>query len=395
MKTYRNVAGIVVLGFLLSAFPGLSQDAIQFKHLAKRLVQSANVKKGDVVIISGGKHLIPLMENVAIEVQIAGGFANMWLASDRVQRAIYMDEPEEFLGQKNDFWLAWYRRADVIISLPSFEDGVKLVQGVSPARMAKAAGAAVDRTKELNELPIRMVGFNLPTPADARLLGVDYAAMRRMTLEGIGTDYSAVTKKAAQLKSILQAGKQVHVTTSTGTDFEFSLVPGRMVLVDDGFITPDDMRSAMLLDRSLTLPSGVISLAPLETSANGSVAVAKDYGRYGMIKNTKFQFKNGKVEKYTAATNAKTFIEEISPYSGPTDVIGSFSIGLNPAMRPMDRGTENWFPGQAEGLVYVGVGDNKLLGGNNLTSGSGWGWAIPNATVTVDGKVIIKNGKLL
>jgi hypothetical protein len=64
-------------------------------------------------------------------------------------------------------------------------------------------------------------------------------------------------------------------------------------------------------------------------------------------------------------------------------------------MRPMDKGDENWFPGQAEGLVFVGVGDNKLLGGNNLTSGSGWGWAIPNATVTVDGKVIIKNGKLL
>jgi hypothetical protein len=42
------VTGIVILGFLFAVLPGLSQDDVQFKQLAKRVVQSANVKKGDV-----------------------------------------------------------------------------------------------------------------------------------------------------------------------------------------------------------------------------------------------------------------------------------------------------------------------------------------------------------
>lgn len=388
---------IVVTGLLamLVGIPAAAQDEASNKQLAKRLVQSASLKKGDVVIITGGKHMIPLMEDIAIEVQMAGAFANMWLASDRVQRAIFVDQPEETLGQKADFLFDWYRKVNVVISLPSFEDTVKLNEGVPPARLAKIAGEAKDRTAELNSLPLRWVSFDMPTEGYAKLLGVDFPAVKQMTSKAIATDYVAISNKAARLKSILQAGKSVHVTNPSGTDFTFTLAPGRLIQVDDGIVTPEDARSPLLLERFATLPSGVVTIAPLETSANGKVMVAKDYGRHGMIRDTRFQFKDGKIDGYTAATNANTFVEEMAPFTGPKDVIGTFSIGLNRELKSMDSGDQNYFPQAAEGMVYVWLGENKLLGGANPPTGFGWGWAIPNATVTVDGKIIVKDGKLV
>ena len=106
---------------------------------------------------------------------------------------------------------------------------------------------------------------------------------------------------------------------------------------------------------------------------NGKVRVAKDYGRHGLIRDTKFDIKNGKVEGYTAATNANTFIEEMAPFTGPKDIVGAVSIGLNPELKVMESGDENSFPQAAEGMVYISVGENKLLGGSNGPTGFGWG----------------------
>jgi hypothetical protein len=66
----------------------------RFADLAHRIIAtSAAVKPGDAVVINGGKHTIPLMEALAIEVQKAGGFPNLLLSSDSVTRSFYRDVP--------------------------------------------------------------------------------------------------------------------------------------------------------------------------------------------------------------------------------------------------------------------------------------------------------------
>ena len=397
MKFMRLKSMILPFMFCMLAVGAASaQDDAANKQLAKRLVQSASVKKGDVVIIRGGRHMIPLMEEIAIEVQMAGAFANMWLASDRVQRAIFVDQPEETLGQPSDFILEWFKKANVIIELPKFEDPIKLYDGVSPARLAKVGGEVKDRSKEMNSIPLRWVSINVPTESEAKFFKVDYSTLKEMTWKAINADYASISARAARLKTMLQAGKTVRVTTPSGTDFTFTLAPGRLIQVDDGVVTAEDAKSSLLLERFAGLPAGQVAVAPLETSANGKVFVAKDWGRNGLIRDTRFEFRNGKVVGYTAATNANTLIEEMAPFTGPKDIIGTFSIGLNPEMKVMDAGEELSFPQSAEGMVYVSIGDNKMLGGANAPTGfGGWGWPITNATVTVDGKVVVKDGKLI
>jgi hypothetical protein len=53
-------------------------------------------------------------------------------------------------------------------------------------------------------------------------------------------------------------------------------------------------------------------------------------------------------------------------------------------------------PSNAEGMVYVIFGDNSLHGGKNKVIGSYWTWfPITNATVKIDGKEVVKDGKLI
>jgi aminopeptidase len=72
--------------------------------------------------------------------------------------------------------------------------------------------------------------------------------------------------------------------------------------------------------------------------------------------------------------------------------VSRFSIGLNPVMKAQDD--KAYQPNTAAGMVYVSTGNNALYGGQNQTPGS-WSFAIVNATVEVDGKVIVRNGQLV
>src|SRR6266704_4291798 len=70
-------------------------------ELARRVVTtSVSVKPGDVVVITGGKHTVPLMEALAIEAQKAGGMVTMFLSSDSVVRSLNVEVPERFLSQE-------------------------------------------------------------------------------------------------------------------------------------------------------------------------------------------------------------------------------------------------------------------------------------------------------
>jgi hypothetical protein len=72
--------------------------------------------------------------------------------------------------------------------------------------------------------------------------------------------------------------------------------------------------------------------------------------------------------------------------------LGYFSIGLNPAMKVQEQ--KGYTPATAAGMVLVGAGGNELQGGQN-NGGIGINLAIANATVEVDGTVIVRNGQLV
>jgi hypothetical protein len=75
-------------------------------------------------------------------------------------------------------------------------------------------------------------------------------------------------------------------------------------------------------------------------------------------------------------------------------MFGSVWIGLNPGLHLVETEKANFRFTNIAGLVSIGFGDNRVYGGS-LDSVGGAYFALTNATMTVDGKTIVKDGKLV
>jgi len=380
---------------LLSVKPVLAQEK-NFDELAHRIVTtSANIKPGDVVVISGGKHTIPLMEALAIESNKAGGMVTMFLGSDKVSRYFIADVPEQYLEQEPRFFAEWLKQVDVWISLPDVSDIKALDAGVPASRLAK-----IDKTNQfiiglLDGMKFRQVNLIYPTDERAKAFGLDGATYVNMIWEAMGADYNQIADNGEKLKKMLEGTKTVRVTSPSGTDVSFR-TGNRPIFLDDGVIPADKAKSKRFIDRTAGLPAGSLTLAPLEDSATGKVVVPQVDCRYQPMTNVSFVFNKGKMEDFKAAKGGNCLQELIADSGGATNQIASFSIGLNPAWKVHEENGARYYPGGGLGVVFVSIGDNELLDGKNKAQGAfGFGFPIVGATVEVDGKVVVKDGKLL
>ena len=386
----KSIPMACVSGLLLFTSSAFGQN---YEQIAKQIVNtSAGVKPGDAVVITGGQHTMPLMEAVAVEVARVGGQPSMLVNTDKVQRAVNMETPESAIqaSKMNEMLL----QADVLISLPAVEDSRAVAADVSAARRTKfgqvAAASGINQKYDASKL--RGVFVSYPSKNYAAAQQLDYAAYEKMMWGGIGADYSAIAAQAAQLKQMLATGKKMHITTPAGTDLMLELA-GRPVFADDGVVSAADKQEKLIYNRTARLPGGLLYGTCLETSATGRLVVPNDAIADGQpLKGFKADLKNGQIENVRADVGADAFQKQLAPYGPSALKVGRFSIGLNPVMKQDDA--KAYYPTTAAGVVYLGSGTNALYGGQTSAPG-GYSFPIANATVGVDGKMVVRNGQLV
>lgn len=353
----------------------------------KVVTVSVKVQPGEVVAISGNEARLTLMEALAVEALKAGALVPMFVTTDHIQRAIFTDVPDQYLGQP-DPTLVWLKNVDVWISTGDIDDAKAVMNGIPDTRIAKARQSADALRKELEKSKLRGVFIGVPDKNDATYAEVEWKIYQNMVWDAINADYTAISAKADALTKILDTGKAVHITSPAGTDITITL-DGKRAYPNVGIPAHGDQ----YISRQATLPGGDVIVVPAETSANGKVIAPKDVCEpYEYLTGATYTFQNGKLTSFTAKSNAQCFEKMYASYSGDKDRIASIQIGLNPALRVMEDKSE-FRPAEAAGMVMVGMGQNQLFGGNNKTE---FAWYIPvvNATVSVDGNTIIKDGKL-
>ncbi len=317
---------------------------------------------------------------------------SMLLNSDQVLRSLYADAPEKYLEQEPAYFAEWLKQIDVWIGLPGVENPKATFGDIPENRFAKAAKAGQLITNMLNESGVRVAVLGYPTEELAAEYELDFSIFEKILWKAVNADYKRIAEFGNKIREILQEAKRVRVTSANGTDLTFS-VGDRPIFMNDGIVTEEEAKSDMFLNRFASLPGGSVFLAPIESSANGRVVVPRDRCRFEPLTGMSFEFKNGKMQNFQAEKGAECFEETLAPYTGPKDMFASFSIGLNPALEVIERDGD-YRPSDAAGMVYIGVGDNQLLGGTNKTQGS-YNCPIVGATVEVDGKVIVKDGELV
>ncbi|ALW84058.1 hypothetical protein AUC43_02435 [Hymenobacter sedentarius] len=361
-----------------------------YEQIAKQIVNtSAGVKPGELVMITGGQHTLPLMEAVAVEVARAGGQPRMLVNTDKVAHATTVEIPESAIQTSKSN--SWTLGADVLISLPSIDDPKAVSAGFTEERQAKFAQVAADGgiNRKVDATKLRGVSVAYPSRSFAANEQLDYPSYEQMIWAGIGADYTAISTQAQQLKQRLATGKKVHITSPTGTDLTFQLA-ARPVFVDDGVVTAADQQEKMYLSRAAALPGGRVYVTCEETSGMGRLAASPSTWNAKPFKGFKADFKSGQMANAKADMGDEDFQKWLALRDASSMKIGYFSIGLNPAM----KGQKDYTPSTAAGMVLVGIGGNELQGGQNKGA-TGANFPIANATVEVDGAVIVRNGQLV
>ena len=375
-----------------SAKPAMKAPPTDLEKLAERLVtQSANVKEGEVVLISSGPENIELLEDIAVQVRKAGAFPLVTVGTDRMAKRMFDDVPAKYDTQTDQGDLKLAEVVDVAISVGR-QSAEGLFAGADPKRLAARAKANESIQDAYIKSGVRTVDVDnnlYPNDWLAKRYGMSDDDLSKTFWGGVNVDYADLQARGAQVSAALAGGSEIHITDSGGTDLKVR-VEGRKYGVSDGIISADDAKTAAGL--SVYLPAGEVYVAPVPGTAEGKVVRAKDYYQGKEINNLVLTFSAGKLTSMTGSGPGFEPMKAAYDAAGEgKDLFAVVDFGINPNVKlPANSSIATWVPA---GTVTVGVGNNVWAGGDNKTP-YGYFVSLPGTTVTLDGKAVVEAGQL-
>lgn len=368
-----------------------ARPVADFKSVAAKVVQqSAGVREGDIVLVSGSDEDLPLLEDIAIEVRKLGGQPLVTVNTERFNRRTYDEVPAEYDSRTPRLTLKLAEMADVFISTEAGEG--RTMKGVAPDRMAARAKAFAPVGRMMSKRNVRTVALGnglYPSAERAEQFGISREELAGLMYGGVDADYSRLQATGEQLRRALATGKEIRITSPGGTDLRVKIA-GRQVLVSDGVISAADRKQGGAAV-SVWLPAGEVFLTPVPGTANGVVVADHIFYQGDRIDGLRLDVKGGKM----VAMTAKSGMDPLKKYyelAGPgKDVFSVVDIGINSDIEVPEGGAVNVW--SRAGAVTVVVGDNSWAGGDNRVN-FGISPEIDNATLEVDGTALVKDGKL-
>jgi leucyl aminopeptidase (aminopeptidase T) len=360
------------------------------QQLANRIVtQSAGVKEGEVVLVSGAIRDMELLENIVIEVRKVGGHPMLEINSERVAKKSYTDVPEKYDTQEPKLGLALAKVANVLINVDSGEtEG--LLADVPPARIAARAKAGAPVGQEFIKNKVRNVNVGndlYPTEWRAKRFEMPVDSFSRQFWESVNVDYTSLQAAGEKARAAL-TGKEMEITHPNGTNLKLN-IESRPAYISDGIISADDVAKG---NRDVFLPAGEAAIIPAANTGDGKVVIEKQFFNGKEIRNLTLTFEKGKLVSMTGEGDGFAAMKaDFDAREGAKDMLSYVDLGINPnyKLAPNSK-IGNWV---SAGMVSVGTGNNQWAGGTNNATGA-VGGHLPGATVKVDGKVIVENGVL-
>ncbi len=331
--------------------------------LARQLLDVClEVKPGEHVWIHSWDHAIELASQLAWECRKRGCDILTTIQQEHLWLRSIMEAPVKGLDRLPEQMAAALEKTDVYIytlgpSKPVPWDKVPKERRKLVTRWFLEDNNFVKAWKTIARAKgIRMLGIEatLATPETAKVLGLDYRAWRRIMFAGCMVDYHAIAERARRLAEIISGEGLVRVTTPHGTDFRFRL-DRRPVDIGHGLADAERIRE----------------------------------GQEGRIERLTLRVKNGRIAQHSAASNSNAFGRWVKKGSGAVDRFGFFGFGLNPRLRHGFTQDDKVLGG-----VTIGFGDNSDKAGKNKAGGRGFWASMTGATVTLDGRVIMRAGRL-
>ncbi len=202
-------------------------------------------------------------------------------------------------------------------------------------------------------------------------------------IRGLNADYNKISKLTIKLAKMMDKTKIVRVTAPNGTDITMSL-EGRKGIASKGLFHKKG--------ESGNLPTGEAFAAPVEGKTEGVFVADGSFAVIGILKTPiKIKVEKGLATEITGGKEAKQLLKMISKFGKKGRNIAEIGIGTNDAAKLSGLLLEDE---KVLGTVHIALGDNKSMGGK-VNAPIHVDGVIKKPTVYFDGKVIMKNGKLL
>jgi leucyl aminopeptidase (aminopeptidase T) len=357
--------------------------------IARRVVQtSLRIHEDDMVLIETWQHTIDLASDIALECLRTGAKPLITLMTDRLWWKALEEIPEQYFRKTPRHILSAIESTTVWIGLGGPEDPAKFRE-VSSSRLEpffEGDKPVVDKTIERKIRSLQVLLGDV-TPQRARAYGFDYARWLKSTEDAIRVDYGKMTELGKRIAKRLERSSKVHITSKIGTDLRFD-ISKRPIHIQDGIVDDEDMERGLV---SAQLPSGKIEVAPIETTAKGTVVFDTPRALKGrLITDLQFTFEKGRITEFHAKRYEDVFREVFESTHGDKDRIGYFAMGLNPRIELIGYASDEL----ALGTATIGIGANKGTGGQNDSSLTFSG-TITKPTIEVDGSSLMVDGKLV
>ncbi|MBE0571903.1 MAG: aminopeptidase [Ignavibacteriaceae bacterium] len=203
-------------------------------------------------------------------------------------------------------------------------------------------------------------------------------------IRGMNADYNAISKRTIKLQRILEKGKIIRVTAPAGTDITFKIA-GRKVIPSKGLFHAKG--------ESGNLPTGETFLAPVEGTANGVFVTDGSFAGLGLIKNTniRIEVEDGYATKITGGVLARKLKTMLDKVGKDARNIAEFGIGTNDSAKLSGVLLEDE---KVMGTIHIALGNNVSMGGS-VNVPIHLDGVVKKPTVWMDGKLLMKDGKLL
>ena len=266
----------------------------------------------------------------------------------------------------------------------------KMGEAVVPPDMVKAAMMAADVIINQTTQSFGHTSFM----RDLQDKGGRVLVMPNMTEElmlngAAAADFQELKEITLRAVEVVDNGRQVRILTDEGTDITFSIEGRKALRLYSEVSEPG---------RSGAFPDGEAATAPVEGTGEGVIVdpYAIDFENIkvdmGYIKEPfKLEVREGFVEDVDGGSEAVQFKAILDRYDRLARNLGEFAITTNPKARPAVAIRE---AKKAWGLAHVGLGENRKLGGVTKTDFH-LDIIFRRPTVIVDGREVVKDGKLL
>ena len=355
---------------------------ISFKKIAHKIIkQNLGIKENEVVAISYQPMHQKLVEDLMVEIAKNGAYAIPIFWSKRIESNYIKNVPIKFATKDvvSDFLIDKIN-VHIIFSGEFLDEDDE--EKLSPELIEKSNQIEeVKRENIRKTFQTRVRYLTIDTLQNSPLSDVSPEIRSEMYWKSLYINSELLKKECKFVQKKLQSARYIEIQDDDGSKLKITLPQQRIVEIKDGI--------ANLQSSDSELPGGMV----VGLLKNGSID-GEFHTDFAYLFDKKFEDVFIKIEKgklKTIKSNNNEIQKMFENAEGDKDVVGSFCIGLNPAL--YQNIGHPFINSKIYGAISLQVGWDELES-SKVDSDMIAQFFMLNKTIKVDGSILFEKGKL-